>query len=153
MLGAPPEVSMNFARPCVLLALCVLGCRSKTAVEKSSVSALEPAPSAETATAAPAAVPAAAPGRAALGSLAPDFTLPDLDGKSVSLSAFRGKTVVLEWFNPDCPFVKKAHEKGSLVDAAKRLTEKTGVVWLAINSGAPGKQGAGREKNLAGKRA
>src|SRR5688572_22527035 len=90
---------------------------------------------------------------AAVGKPAPDFTLPGLDGKSVTLSSFRGKTVVLEWYNPECPFVKKAHEKGSLVDAAKRLTEKTGVVWLAINSGAPGKQGAGREKNLAGKRA
>ena len=138
---------MNFARPCVLIVLCVLGCRSKTAVEKSSVSALEPAPSAETATAAQAAVPAAAAGRAALGSLAPDFTLPDLDGKPVSLSAFRGKTVVLEWFNPDCPFVRASHSKGSLKDAAERH-QKAGVVWLAINSAAPGKQGSGRETNV-----
>jgi peroxiredoxin len=141
---------MNFARPCVLLALCVLGCRSKTAVEKSTVSALEPAPSTETATAAPAAVPAAAAGRAALGSLAPDFTLPDLDGKSVSLSAFRGKTVVLEWFNPDCPFVRASHSKGSLKDAAERH-QKAGVVWLAINSAAKGLQGSGRETNVQGR--
>jgi peroxiredoxin len=90
---------------------------------------------------------------AAVGKPAPDFTLPDLDGKSVTLSSFRGKTVVLEWYNPECPFVKKSHEKGSLVDTAKRVTEKSGVVWLAINSGAPGKQGAGRDKNLAAKTA
>jgi peroxiredoxin len=89
---------------------------------------------------------------AAIGKAAPDFTLPDLDGKPVKLSSFRGKTVVLEWYNPDCPFVRKSHAKGSLVDTAKRLTSP-GVVWLAVNSGAPGKQGAGREKNLAGKQA
>lgn len=78
---------------------------------------------------------------ATVGKPAPDFTLKDLDGKEVKLSSFKGKVVVLEWFNPGCPFVKKSHTVGSLVDAAKRHT-KNGVVWLAINSGAPGKQGA-----------
>jgi peroxiredoxin len=87
---------------------------------------------------------------AKLGAPAPDFDLPDLDGKRVRLSELRGKTVVLEWFNPECPFVKASHTKGSLVDAAKRQTA-TGVVWLAINSGAPGKQGHGIEKNRSGK--
>lgn len=71
-----------------------------------------------------------------------------MDGKLVKLSSFRGKTVVLEWFNPGCPFVKASHTKGSLVDAASRHG-KTGVVWLAINSGAPGKQGHGVEENRA----
>lgn len=84
-----------------------------------------------------------------LGQPAPDFKLKDLDGKEVSLSSFKGKTVVLEWFNPECPFVKASHGKGSLVDAAKRAQQK-GVVWLAINSGAPGKQGHGVEKNKEG---
>jgi peroxiredoxin len=83
---------------------------------------------------------------AELGQPAPGFTLKDLDGREVSLSSFKGKTVVLEWFNPECPYVKNAHGKGSLVDTAKRH-QKKGVVWLAINSGAPGKQGAGVEKN------
>ncbi len=83
---------------------------------------------------------------AELGSAAPDFTLKDLDGKPVKLADFKGKTVVLEWFNPDCPFVKAAHTKGPLVDTAKKQTAK-GVVWLGINSGAPGKQGTGVEKN------
>jgi peroxiredoxin len=77
---------------------------------------------------------------AAVGKPAPDFTLTDLDGKAVKLSSFKGKVVVLEWFNPGCPFVKKSHTVGSLVDTAKRHT-KTGVVWLAINSAAPGKEG------------
>jgi len=74
------------------------------------------------------------------GKPAPDFTLKDLAGKDVKLSSFKGKVIVLEWFNPGCPFVKRSHTVGSLVDTAKRHT-KAGVVWLAINSGAPGKQG------------
>ncbi|MDP1916581.1 MAG: thioredoxin family protein [Myxococcales bacterium] len=89
---------------------------------------------------------AAAP---AVGTAAPDFTLKNLDGKEVKLSSFKGKTVVLEWFNPECPYVKAAHTKGSLVDTAKRARAK-GVVWLAINSGAAGKQGAGLETNTKG---
>jgi peroxiredoxin len=78
---------------------------------------------------------------AAVGKPAPDFKLPDLAAKQVSLASFKGKVVVLEWFNPGCPFVKKSHGQGSLVDAARRHT-KDGVVWLAINSGGSGKQGA-----------
>jgi len=82
--------------------------------------------------------PAAA--KATLGKPAPDFTLKDLAGKEVKLSTFKGKTIVLEWFNPGCPFVKKSHTVGSLVGTAKKQV-KAGVVWLAINSAAPGKQG------------
>jgi peroxiredoxin len=83
---------------------------------------------------------APAPAAGLVGNPAPDFTLKDLDGKEHALASFKGKTVVLEWFNPECPFVKKSHTKGSLVDTAKRHTE-AGIVWLAINSGAPGNQG------------
>ena len=57
---------------------------------------------------------------------------------------------MLEWFNPECPFVRAAHTKGSLVSSAERQQAK-GVVWVAINSGAPGKQGHGLEKNRAGR--
>lgn len=89
---------------------------------------------------------------AAVGAPAPDFTLPDTEGKSVSLGAFKGRVVVLEWFNPECPFVRAAHSKGALVSMAKRLSGK-GVVWLAINSGAPGKQGAGVDKSRDGRKA
>jgi peroxiredoxin len=83
----------------------------------------------------------AAGASAAVGKRAPDFKLPDLGGKEVSLASFKGKVVVLEWFNPGCPFVKKSHGQGSLVDTARRHG-KRGVVWLAINSAGPGKQGA-----------
>lgn len=83
---------------------------------------------------------------AKLGSPAPAFELKDLEGNTVKLEQFAGKTVVLEWFNPGCPFVQKAHTKGSLVNTAEQHG-KAGVVWLAINSGAPGKQGHGIEKN------
>jgi peroxiredoxin len=82
---------------------------------------------------------------AEVGAPAPTFTLPDLDGKPVSLASHLGKTVVLEWFNPGCPFVVAAHAEGPLADLASKQPE--GVVWLAINSGAPGKQGHGVEVN------
>jgi alkyl hydroperoxide reductase subunit AhpC len=82
----------------------------------------------------------------ALGAPAPDFTLKDLDGKSVKLSDYKGKIVVLEWFNPGCPFVQAAHGKdGPLHDMSKMTSD--GVVWLAINSSAVGQEGAGAEAN------
>jgi peroxiredoxin len=90
------------------------------------------------------------PAAAALGHAAPDFTLTDTDGQTVKLSALRGKTVVLEWFNPDCPFIKYAHTKGPLKDLAQRVsTEK--LVWLTINSNAAGKQGHGVARNQEAK--
>ena len=102
-------------------------------------------------TAAQVAPPEPAPLEAArIGAVAPDFELPDLDGKLVKLSSFRGNPVVLEWFNPGCPFVKASHTKGSLVGTAARQV-KAGVVWLAINSGGPGKQGYGAEANREGR--
>ena len=101
----------------------------------------------DAAPAAPIPNPLAQPGAtASIGQPAPDFTLTAADGSSVKLSDFKGKRVVLEWFNPECPFVKKAHGDGPLKDLAARTTA-TGVVWLAINSGAPGKQGHGAEVN------
>lgn len=96
--------------------------------------------------------PAAAPGeKATLGAPAPDFTLPDTEGKPVSLSSFKGKVVVLEWFNPECPFVRANHEKGPLKNLAKRLEGGGEVVWLAVNSNAAGKQGHGADKNREAK--
>ena len=86
---------------------------------------------------------------AAPGQPAPDFTLKDLEGAEHRLSALLAddKVVVLEWFNPDCPFVKKHHEKNkTMAMLAARYRDK-GVVWLAVNSGAPGKQGHGAERN------
>jgi peroxiredoxin len=71
---------------------------------------------------------------------APDFTLKDLDGKDRSLSDFKGKIVVLEWINYECPFVKKHYGSGNMQALQKKYTGK-GVVWLSICSSAPGKQG------------
>lgn len=95
--------------------------------------------------------PAAAPTtKAKIGQPAPEFSLPDLDGKEVKLSDFKGKTVVLEWFNPGCPFVQRSHRDGGLKSLPAEQIAK-GVVWLAINSGAPGKQGAGKDVNVKAK--
>jgi peroxiredoxin len=84
-----------------------------------------------------------------VGKPAPEFVLHDLDGREVRLSSFKGKTVVLEWFNPNCPYVARSHTKGSLTDAANRHA-KSGVAWVAVNSGGPGKQGHGVEANRSG---
>jgi cytochrome oxidase Cu insertion factor (SCO1/SenC/PrrC family) len=96
----------------------------------------------------PAAVHATPPGEPAqVGKPAPDFTLKSVDGKDFTLAQFKGKTVVLEWFNPECPFVRLSHTQGSLKGLATKYTKGGDVVWLAINSGAPGKQGAGEDAN------
>ena len=84
----------------------------------------------------------AAPASAApvVGKPAPDFKLTDANGRIVTLSGFRGKTVVLEWNNPGCPFVRKHYGSGNM-QRTQAAAAKDGVVWLTINSGAPGKQG------------
>jgi peroxiredoxin len=137
-----------------LLALALAGCEgapsSATATPASdATSATTPATTAAAspATAKEAAADQGAGSGAAIGQPAPDFTLKDLDGKEVSLASLKGKTVVLEWFNPGCPFVKNSHGKASLKGFAKKATAKGDVVWLTINSAAPGKQGAGAEAN------
>lgn len=119
--------------------------KSQTEPGGSEPTAERPAAAAATGTA-----PVAALASAKLGEPAPDFELPDLDGKLVKLSSFKGKPIVLEWFNPGCPYVKNSHLKGSLVDSAARHAQQ-GVTWLAINSGAPGKQGHGVEVNREAK--
>ena len=84
----------------------------------------------------------AAPASAAptIGQAAPNFRAADVNGKPVSLSDFRGKTVVIEWHNPGCPFVKKHYGSGNM-QKAQAAAARDGAVWLTINSGAPGKQG------------
>ena len=74
------------------------------------------------------------------GTTAPDFSLADSTGKTQSVSQYRGKYVVLEWFNPDCPFVKKHYGSGNMQKLQEEFTGK-GVVWLTVNSSAPWKQG------------
>ncbi|RYF41018.1 MAG: redoxin domain-containing protein, partial [Comamonadaceae bacterium] len=68
-----------------------------------------------------------------VGQAAPDFTLKDANGKTVKLSDFKGKHVVLEWTNPGCPYVKKHYDSGNMPATQKDAVDK-GVVWLAINS-------------------
>jgi peroxiredoxin len=79
--------------------------------------------------------------RATLGDKVPNFTLQGADGKSHSLSDYAGKFVVLEWTNPDCPFVHKFYDSGTMQKLQKEYTAK-GVVWLRVNSGAPGHEGS-----------
>jgi peroxiredoxin len=76
----------------------------------------------------------------AIGKQAPDFKLTDTNGKEQSLSDYRGNYIVLEWTNPDCPFVHKHYDTGNMQNLQKAYTEK-GVVWFSIDSSAPGKQG------------
>lgn len=75
-----------------------------------------------------------------VGAPAPTFTAVDSNGKAVDLNSFKGKFVVLEWFNHQCPFVVKHYAPDSMQQTQRDLTQK-GVVWLTIISSAEGKQG------------
>ena len=75
-----------------------------------------------------------------IGKPAPNFRLADANGRAVSLADFRGKTVVLEWSNPECPFVQKHYRSGNM-QKTQAAAAADGVVWLTINSSAAGKQG------------
>lgn len=77
-----------------------------------------------------------AQGAVAPGDPASDFRLVDVAGKTHRLADYRGKFVVLEWFNQGCPFVQKHYESGNMQQLQKRYTDK-GVVWLAVNSTNP----------------
>src|SRR3979411_155085 len=75
-----------------------------------------------------------------VGSNAPDFSATDSKGQTRSLAQYKGKYVVLEWFNPECPFVKKHYGPGNMQKLQEEFTGK-GVVWLSIDSSAPGLEG------------
>jgi peroxiredoxin len=77
---------------------------------------------------------------ARLGAPAPDFTLSDSNGRSVSLADFKGKTIVLEWTNHECPYVRK-HYGGQNMQALQKKWTGKGVVWLTVISSHPGAQG------------
>ena len=70
---------------------------------------------------------------ATVGQMAPDFTLKDVSGKTVRLSDYRGRHVVLEWNNPACPYVQKHYKSGNMQTLQKEAAAKN-VVWLAVNS-------------------
>jgi AhpC/TSA family len=75
-----------------------------------------------------------------VGQPAPAFTGTDTSGQKVSLDQYRGKTVVLEWTNPECPFVQKHYGSGNM-QALQKEAASQGVVWISIYSSAPGEQG------------
>jgi peroxiredoxin len=75
-----------------------------------------------------------------VGEAAPLFTLKDVQGNEYSLASLKGKFVVLEWVNFDCPFVRKHYRSGNMQSLQKQYKEK-GVTWLSICSSAEGKQG------------
>lgn len=84
--------------------------------------------------------PALAQATANVDAPAPAFTATTADGKTVSLADFKGRTVVLEWTNHDCPFVRKHYGSGNMQSQQKAATAQ-GVVWLQVISSAPGQQG------------
>lgn len=83
-----------------------------------------------------------------VGKAAPDFTGIDSNGKQHRLSQYKGKTVVLEWTNHDCPYVKKHYNSGNMQTLQNNATAN-GIVWLSIISSRPGKQGhvTGKQAN------
>ena len=86
--------------------------------------------------------------QARIGEPAPTFSLTDSNGKAVSLTDFKGKTVVLEWTNHECPYVRKHYGANNMQMLQKKWTAQ-GVVWLTLISSAPGTQGyvTGEEAN------
>lgn len=86
------------------------------------------------------AAPMLAMANAAVDAPAPAFTATTADGRTVSLADFKGKTVVLEWTNHDCPYVRKHYGSGNMQNQQKAATAE-GVVWLQVISSAPGQQG------------
>ena len=75
-----------------------------------------------------------------IGQVAPDFSAQDSKGDSLRLSQYRGKTVVLEWTNADCPYTRKHYTSGNM-QSVQKLAQEKGIVWLTVISSAPGKQG------------
>ncbi len=77
---------------------------------------------------------AEAPEKATVGKPAPDFTLPDATGEKHTLSEYRGEPVVLEWLNPECPYVQRHYDSETMTSTLERLGGADEVTWLAIDS-------------------
>jgi len=89
-----------------------------------------------------------------VGAPAPAFSAVDSAGKTVNLNDYRGKTVVLEWTNDGCPYVRKHYGSGNMQALQKKWTDQ-GIVWLSIISSPPGEQGfadASRANSLTAER-
>lgn len=85
-------------------------------------------------------LPVSATAQVKVGNPAPNFTATDSHGHTRTLSSYRGKFVVLEWHNHDCPYTRKHYVSGNMQNLQREWTEK-GVVWFTVISSAPGKQG------------
>jgi peroxiredoxin len=146
---------------CLASSLAVAGaCRSgaaNSAFDAQGSSASASATSTTNAAVATAAAPAPLPatgqvqkivaGKAVLGEQAPDFTLSDVNGKTVKLSQYKGKAIVLEWFNPTCPYCQDVYKEGGVLREMPERWMREGVVWLSINSQGPEEAGSGIEEN------
>jgi peroxiredoxin len=75
-----------------------------------------------------------------IGEMAPNWTGTDTNGVEHALSDFKGQTVIMEWTNHDCPYVKKHYDSGNMQSLQKEATDN-GAVWVSIASSAEGKQG------------
>ena len=73
---------------------------------------------------------------ATVGQAAPAFSATDASGKSVALADLKGKTVVIEWVNPECPYVRKHYDSANM-QATQKAARGKGVVWLSVNSTHP----------------
>ncbi len=98
------------------------------------------APSASTADSQPGDATLSIEQSATIGAKAPDFTATDSHGKEINLSDFKGKTVVLEWTNHGCPYVRKFYDTHTMQDMQKDATDR-GMIWLSIVSSRKGAQG------------
>ena len=87
------------------------------------------------------------PGEVEVGKAVPAFSLKGIDGKSYSISDFKGKIVVLEWSNPNCPYVQRVYKSGIMQSVQKKYADK--VVWLTVNSTSPKHQDFETSENLA----
>ena len=85
--------------------------------------------------------------QATIGQSAPAFKLTCTAGKEASLADFKGKIVVIEWFNPDCPYIVKHHKTNTTFNDLHAKYAGKDVVFLAINSNREGKQGSGKDRN------
>ena len=88
---------------------------------------------------------------AKVGEAAPDFTLTDTDGKTVKLADYKGKIVVLDWFNPTCPVCAMHYKASTIQNTAAKFKDKN-VVFLAINSGGKGIEGSDKAQNATAKK-
>lgn len=85
-------------------------------------------------------LPAPAKAEPVVGQPAPTFSAEAAEGGTLNLAALRGKTVILEWTNADCPFVQKHYQSGNIPNLQKQALSQN-IVWLQVISSAPGKQG------------